>query len=225
MSRGASSEPRLVAAAALLFAISLLAAPDAHAVGIAFGCITHNRAADCGIGEAQLSAALGPAGDGRVRIDFQNAGADAVVVTRIVFQGPSLTGIVEILGTPSEVAFAAQSPAQNFPGGHAILPAFEGDFEAAAAPPRAHSGMGAGESLAIVLAIASGLDFGDVVDALASGELRIGLRAQAFVSGGSETLVNLPVHTPEPATALLLAAGSLALGLRRRAGAWRHMPR
>jgi hypothetical protein len=218
VSRTGSPVRRRTAGVCLSALVSLvLAAPDALATGIGFGCVTRNHLDDCAIAEAQLALEVFDAGAGQVRIELANAGPESVVVTRIALDGSAVTGIAGLVALAGEVAFATVDPAQNFPGGQSVQPAFVADLEAAAVAPPTRNGIGAGEALAAVLVLAPGVDFADFLGALASGELRIGLRAQGFASRGSEGLVNLPpVHAPEPASALLLAAGAVALQLGRR---------
>ena len=54
----------------------------------------------------------------------------------------------------------------------------------------------------------------DVLDELASGELRIGIHVIAFASGGSESFINVP--EPGATTLLAVALAGLAAAARRR---------
>ena len=200
----------LVALPSLLLA---LASPAAHALGVSFGCISNNSATDCAIAESQLVVEITDAGGGQVAVGVSNVGPEPVVFTRILFQGRLFDSIADLVEQPPSVDFAVVDP-KNFPAGNSIAPRFQGDLEATANNPMPHLGVGVGESLGLLLDLAGGVDFGDVVAALASGELRMGVKAQAFESGGSETLVSFPV--PEPVSVLLLAGGMAALAAKRR---------
>ena len=57
----------------------------------------------------------------------------------------------------------------------------------------------------------------DVLDDLADGRLRIGLHAQGFAGGGSESFVNTPL--PEPSAGSLLVGAALAFAALRKRSA------
>jgi hypothetical protein len=97
------------------------------------------------------------------------------------------------------------------------VPAFNvtGMFKADADNPSPAKGINPGEWLGIFFALQSGQTYADVINDLATGELRVGLHVQAFSGGGSESFVNTPV--PLPAAIWLFGGGLLGLmGLIRR---------
>ena len=75
-------------------------------------------------------------------------------------------------------------------------------------------GVDPGETLGVVFNLNGGGTFADILAELTNGDLRIGIHAQAFVGGGSESFVNFPI--PEPGTALLLGLGLAGLSARQR---------
>ena len=83
---------------------------------------------------------------------------------------------------------------------------------AEAAPPAPKKGVNPGESLGVIFTLKDNGTLEDVVDELATGELRIGIHVINFDSGGSESFVNVP----EPATLLLLTLGAGLVRRRRR---------
>lgn len=207
---------RSVLPAALLVA-SLAAAP-AQALTLGFACITGNDAGDCAIGESQLSVELSDQGGGVVRFHFRNAGPEASAVSEIYFDDGSLLGLASVIDGPG-VDFEPDANPPDLPGGDTLVPPFQvtAGFLAEASSPPSANGVGPSEWVKIDFALQSGRTVDDVFAELASGELRIGLRAIAFASGGGESFVNLAV--PEPTAALLLATAGLALAARRRGGA------
>lgn len=88
-------------------------------------------------------------------------------------------------------------------------------FKADADNPPPAKGVNPGETLGIFFALQGTQTYADVVNELASGQLRVGLHVQAFDGGGSESFVNMPV--PVPAALWLFGSGLLGLiGFARR---------
>ena len=201
---------------ALVVAWGLPVAAGATTLG--FGCITNDSATDCGIGEAQLSVDVNDPGSG-VEFLFHNVGSDAVKVEGVYFDDGTLLSIASITSGPG-VSFSQGATPPELPGANQASPPFmtTQTFLADSDPSVSQNAVGPGEWLSVVFDLKSGGTFSDVLQDLTNGTLRVGVHAIAFASGGSESLVSLPLGVPEPgALALLgLAVASLTLRQRRR---------
>jgi hypothetical protein len=191
----------------------VLAATRADAISLDFSCITNDSATDCGIATSQLVVDLDALGSDQVRLTISNNGPAAAVYTRVLFDGDVLDVVEGIGNTPPGVEFATASPGV-LPGGNGNPIQFATDLEVRADNPKPQNGIGPGETLTIDLGIVAGSDFADVLAALADGSLRIGMHVQSFASGGSESVLNVPV--PETGTLLLLGSGLAGLAQRGR---------
>lgn len=199
-----------------VLAATCLAATPASALSLGFYCITNNLAGDCAIGEAQMSVDVTDIGGGQVSFLFSNAGPSASSITDIYFDDGTLLGIASVNSGPG-TDFAQGASPPNLPGADNVSPPFQvtAGFLADSDPPVQPNGANPGEWVEIIFDLDGGGTFADVIDELTTGELRIGIRVQGYASGGSESLINVPV--PEAGTIGLLGAGLAALAARRRA--------
>lgn len=195
-------------APALIAALALFASVPANAISLSFECITNNSATDCGIATSQLEVTIDALGGDQARLELSNPGPLAAVYTSVLLDGTILSAVASITNAAG-VSFAEVSPGV-LPGGVSAPISFTTDLQVSANSPPPGNGVGPGETLIVDFDIADGFAFQDVIDALTDGSLRIGVRVQAFASGGSESLLNVPV--PEPHGVLLLGAGLLGLG-------------
>jgi len=158
---------------------------------LGFENITHNNATDAAIGESQFFVDLTGSGS-TVTFTFRNEGPLPSVITEIYFDNGSLLGIATINDAPPGVDYVQDGSPPDLPGGNTLVPPFEvtEGFLAEPSAPPAMSGVGPGESVGIVFNILPGKTLQDVLDELADGTLRIGIRGQAFASSGSESFVN-----------------------------------
>jgi hypothetical protein len=195
---------------------ALLQAAPASAVLIGFDCLTNNIAGDCAIGEAQLFVDVTDAGGGQVSFLFTNTGADLSSITDVYFDDGTLLGIATI-DESAGVSFSQGASPPDLPGGAEASPPFQvtAGFLADSDPPAQPSGVNPGEWLEIVFDLGGGGTFADVLAELTDGTLRIGIHVQGYQSGGSESLINVPV--PEPGTIALIGLGLAAIARRRRA--------
>jgi hypothetical protein len=200
----------------LAMLLSLFGAASAGAATLGFVCLTGNAAADCAIGEAQLSVTVSAgAGAGQVAFFFENTGPAASSLTDVYFDDGTLLGIATISGSAG-VSFSQGASPPNLPGADLASPPFQttAGFSADSDPAVQPNGVNPGESLTITFDLKPGGTLDAVLAELADGRLRIGIRAQGFASGGSESFVNHPL--PEPGVLALLGAGAgLAVGRGR----------
>ena len=209
MARGLpSSQPVLLLS--LLAAVVLAAPRPAAATSFPFSCITNNSATDCNTGQSQLHLDVTSPGAGQIQFELTNVGASQSTIAGVYWdEGGLLSSIASISMTG--VSFAANGSPPDLPGGNSISPAFSADFRVNANSPAPQNGVNPGDTLDVVFNLQGGVSPADVISALNSGALRVGLHVINFASGGSESFVNV---VPEPATFALVALG-LAV-LRRR---------
>jgi hypothetical protein len=185
--------------------LALLIASPAGADIIGFDCLTQNDLEDCAIGESQLSVEVTDLGGGSVRFHFRNAGPEASVISEIYFDDGSLLGLSAVIDGPG-VDFEPDASPPDLPGGQEAIPPFQvtEGFLAEAVPSPAANGAGPMEWVKIDFSLQAGREFGDVIQDLTTGDLRIGIHVIGFAYGGSESFINPPI--PEPGTALLPGA-------------------
>jgi hypothetical protein len=202
--------------AGLVLAFSLCLAAPATAVTLGFDCITNNLAGDCAIGEAQLTVDVTDPGGGMITFTFKNAGPAASSITDVYWDDGVLLGIHSITNTPGLVEFSNPASPGDLPGGNEASPPFvaSAGFSADSDAPVQPLGVNPGEMLVVTFTLINGNTFADAIADLTDGSVRVGIHVQGFASGGSESLVNLPV--PEPGTFALFASGVLGIALARR---------
>lgn len=202
-------------AAAVLSLVVGLAAP-ASAVTLGFGCITNTLAGNCTIAEAQMTVDVTDPGGGRIGFTFHNSGPAASSITGVYWDDGALLGIFSITNTPGLVEFSSPATPGNLPGGNLAAPPFvaTAGFSVNSNTPVQPLGVNPGEMLLVTYTLIGGMTFADAIQDLSDGSLRVGIHVQGFASGGSESLVNVPV--PEPGTFALFAAGLLGLAAARR---------
>ncbi len=183
-----------------------------------FTCITNTSAVNAAIGETQFHVEVLPDVDPeKVQFYFTNTGPAPCSITDLYFDDGSLLGIASIISGPG-VAFNVPATPADLPGRMNAIPPFEttDSFSADSDTPIEHNGVNPGEYVTILFALQAGETYADVLGGLASGELRIGIHAQAINNAGSESFVDNPI--PAPGALLLGAAGVVWVGWLRRRG-------
>ncbi|MBX3604310.1 MAG: PEP-CTERM sorting domain-containing protein [Piscinibacter sp.] len=210
----------------LRLAPSLLAAPllalglaaGAQAQNYAFSCVTNNSAANCATGMAQFGLSL-TQGVGYVDFLFTNQGAAASSITDIYFDwlNPAQTYAQGTITSGPGVSFSWGATPPNLPGASNLNPNFTADLAADSNSPTQHNGVNPGEWVSFRFLTGSTTTAAD----LYSGALRVGLHAQGFANGGSDSFVTVASPAPEPETIAMMLAGLVGIGakLRRRRSA------
>ena len=218
-------------------------------VTCSFERITHNiDACDISIGEGQLFVDFFESGQIQnpddpsqwldvVGVKFRNEGPIASVISEIYLDGDTFTLCDAIDDSLKGVDFKEDYSGKNavkptnLPGGNTI--GFEANtaFSVEAETPEPHNGISPGEWLQMDYVLAGGNTFQDMLDQLASGQLRFGIHVKAIgcdltnwcdstvTDDFSESFVNSSVFincpdVPEPATLALLGIGCLLLRKR-----------
>ncbi len=196
-------------------AILLCAAfAQGNIITLGFDCITNNSRIDAAIGENQFFMQVSKETGAKASFTFFNvSGGRSSAITEIYFDGNVLKKLVSIKQLTSQVCFKTGSVTPpNLPGGNGIYPPFEAvkSLSVAAKNPSPKYGINPGEQIKLVYTLNGAFD--DVVAALIRGDLRIGLHAQAFCNGGSESFVNCKI--PELGSLAAISLGLLFLNLK-----------
>ncbi len=202
---------------ALVAGLALAWTPAAHALTYGFSGITNdplssNDDHNVSIGESQLFMSIEAVGSNQVRFIFHNKGPHASVVEEIYFDTPDqalledlASAEFEYIAVSDALSFAVNDRNPNLPGGNTI--GFDESFSAYAKAPAPRNGIDPGEQLGILFDLVGTATYQDVINALESGNLRVGLHVIAYADGGSESFVNNTTPVPLPATIWLLGAG------------------
>lgn len=189
----------------------------AQAQSYSFSCLTNNSAPNCATGEDQFSLTVSQSASGWTDFLFQNTGTSASSLTDIYFDWTSstryTTSNVQILNG-SGVSFSWGASPANLPGSQGLNPVFTANLAADSNAPTQPNGVNPGEQ--VTFRFLTG--YAGAGSDLYAGNLRVGVHAQGFANGGSESLVSLAAPVPEPGNIAMMLAGLAFVGVvvRRR---------
>ena len=202
----------------------LVLGSNASAETITFFNLTGHNAAHAAAGEQQLAVEVtalpgtGDNGGALVSFVFTNEGSHPSSITDLYFDDGTLFGVAWI-GDSQGAQFSPGAHPWNLPGGITLLDdpfvrtqgfTFDSDR------PLWLNGVQPGDYVEVVVELLPGYHFEDTLHALATGDLRIGIRTRYGVFA-HESFVNRPV--PEPGTVIGLATFGVvaaAFGAHRR---------
>ena len=154
---------------------------------------------------------------GNVLFVITNAVGINSSISEVYFDDGTLMGTPTIFNSlGGSTSFANGANPGNLPGGNNVIPPFVATaaFSVDAQGNPSNGVSTSSDILGLAFELIAGNVFDDVVDALVSGDLRVGMHVRAIGTGSqSDAFVNKPI--PEP-TALALAALASALVLIRR---------
>jgi hypothetical protein len=180
---------------------------------------------DLSVGRGQffLDILNGPQ-PGQVLFQFRNIGPAPSAITGIFFEDRGAEGMVgaqvlarlAVSAASAGVLFAPPGRTLDLPGGYLLAPAFQASqpFTLVASSPA--NGIDPGQSLGITADLQPNKAARDVLNAVQSGQVRIGLQAEGFTDGAPASLINTNICVPAPAAVLLGAIGVALLGCLRR---------
>ena len=114
----------------------------------------------------------------------------------------------------SGVSFSWGASPANLPGSQGLNPVFTANLAADSNAPTQPNGVNPGEQ--VTFRFLTG--YAGAASDLYAGNLRVGVHAQGFANGGSESLVSLAAPVPEPGNIAMMLAGLAFVGVvvRRR---------
>jgi hypothetical protein len=208
----------LVLAGVLTGALACGAA--ASTITLGFECITGGSAANAAIGESQLFVQIVDHAD-RASFIFSNTGPSPSTIAEIYFDDVCLLDRLAEIVSPAGVVFENDATPHNLPGGRAPQWNFIASpgLVAQACNPAPKNGVNPGEQVELVMLFRSGKSWSDLLNDIASGDLRMGLHVISIGCNGDSCSF---INTPEPATLLLMTAGLFAAGVSRRKKVYRR---
>lgn len=201
--------------ASLVAAVALTGSAFAGAT-YGFTGITNNNPGDVAIGEAQFSVELIEKASNVVEFYFTNAGPAATSMVQLYWEDHA--GVLSSLNSwstttpkpapdPYGVDFGGGSASPgHLPGSNPFINDYS--IQAANAGGKSKNGVGIGENVSIFFSFLG--SYADLLEAMNTGELVVGVHAQAFTSGGSESFVTGPKDTPPPPTGVPSPTAALA---------------
>ncbi len=174
------------------------------ATTMTFGGCSWNNPTDVATGIAQLSVDVYPWGNDdptqatQVMFVIKNVGTTNFFIDGVYFDDGVLLDIAGLYdkddgsGGLTGVDFSEDASPPNLPSPNCVIPSFGTLklFSADADPPGPQNGISPGEYLGVVFSLVGSSTASEVLDGLANGVIRIGIKAQGFPGGGSESFVS-----------------------------------
>lgn len=155
--------------------------------------------------------------DGHVLFEVYNGSTlSSSSIANVYFEAKDYLGDLSIINGLG-VWFVDKSSPSKMGGG--LKPKFSTSDSIGAHSPAPFNGINAGEVLGISFDLKRNKSYTDVVSAINSGNLRVGLHITSLPDCSSEWAVNstlTPPVVPEPASIALLGFGSIAMCYRRK---------
>ena len=196
----------------VLCAALLLLSAQSYAATYGFNVITNNGSYGTSF-ESMLEVDINSVG-GNVAFTFRNLNADFQPYINGVYFDDNASVLSNYVSFPSSGDVVYQTKTTNLPAGNTI--GFDADWSFVADPPPTQNGINGGEEGTFVFSLLGGASFDDLIAAIGTGDLRLGIHVQGFRDGSSESYVN---EVPEPSTYLLLAMGIIGLMAYRKKAA------
>jgi len=167
-----------------------------------------SQLADGAIGEAQFSVEVIEESAGFVRFKFTNSGPDDSSMVQLYWE--DTTNVLSSLqnwstSTPSGVDFSGGSASPgHLPGSSPKIDDFS--IQPKSQGGKSKNGVGPNEDVTVRFLYSN--SYFDVLEAMDNGDLLVGVHAQSFAGGGSESFVT--TGTPEPPTGIPSPSAALA---------------
>jgi hypothetical protein len=205
----------LISAALIVFVSSVR---PAAAVQFDFSVIAPSNSSAADLALLSFTVDVTNGGSGLMLFDFENISDVSSVITSIYFDDNALSLLTggAVASSSGTVDFTIGDPGSgknNLPGGNNVSFVATEMLNAFATNPPVHNGVNIGESL--ILSYAG--DFAQVLVALYTGELRLGMHVQSIgrESTSDSFVTSGGIEVPEPSALVLFCAGLPGFLLRR----------